>query len=953
MKYFKIFISGFSLLFFTIVHSQSVDFNFSTASGLYCNPQVVTFTQNCTGNPTGFNWRFGNGQVGSSSVETISYALPGTYTVRLTAFYSTTAISVTKTIVINPTPTISITADRNYICQPGNIAFTAPGSAYITSYEWDFGDGTPLQVTGGNSVTHFFNSYNSFNVVVRGITASGCTATSSISVQVSRFPIINASVTPNQGCIPINSTLTASATLPTGDALANFVWDFGDGAPAANTVVNSTIHTYNIVTPITTASVVITSSQGCTNQYTFPLFAFGTPPFNTVAVTNDGRSSYCGSETIQFNGVATNANSYSWDFGDGSTGVTNTTTITHKYQTLGNKRVILTPSFNGCDGTKDTIDIVIVGVIANYTFSNLCNAKNTFNYTNSSLGNVTSFRWTFSDIPGSPDFTNYNTSHSFPANGSFSTKFYLFDAITGCSDSMITNQFTATPLLTSTKSNVCKDSLIQYTVTNPYPVASNYVYEFHVGGTIINAGTSPSIPFNPSAHGIFNDFVVINGPGNNTCNDTLFLPASTNVRGPALDFSVPLTSCLLGNSFPITNNTAPFFPADPITKWEWRFGDNTVDSIKNPPPHSYTAAGAYSIFLKATDVNNCAQKDSITVLVYPMPDIQVFPQADTLCAGQTLNLFAFTVDALIWRTNYNLSCITVACDTVLINPMVTTDYIAESTNLYGCVSTDTSFIRVFAPFNLQVLPADTIVCPKSIIQYRTNVSGVTNWTPSSYLSSASIGNPISRPDTAITYTIIVTDSVGCYADTTTAIIRTFPVPTVNAGPDQVIPYNTGFTLSPAYGPGISSYLWSPAVNSLSCINCPVTNGNAVVSASYNIEVTSSDGCKASDTVTVFVACSNTNLNLPSAFTPNNDGKNDKFYPMTRGYTIINKFIIYDRWGGKVFERYYFAPNSPDLGWNGNTKDKLTSGTAVFVWIIEATCDVGEKVESKGTVVVIR
>lgn len=953
MNCFKIFISGFLFTIFSTAHSQSVDFNFSTSNGLFCNPQVVMFTQNCTGSPTGFIWRFGNGQVGSSSIETINYALPGTYNVTLTAFYASTAISITKSVVINPTPTISINADRNYICQPGNITFTAPGSAFISTYEWDFGDGSPLQVTGGNSVTHFFNSYNSFTVVVRGITVAGCSATASTSVQVTRFPIINASVTPNQGCIPVNSTLTASATLPTGDATANFLWDFGDASPTASTAVNNTTHIYNIVTPITTASVTITTAQGCTNQYTFPTFAFGTPPFSTSAATADGRSTYCASETIQFNGTAINANSYSWDFGDGNTVVTPTTTISHKYQVLGNMVVIMTPYFNGCAGTPASINILIEGVIADYTFTNQCSAKNTFTYNNLSVGNVSSFRWSFSDIPATPDFVNYNVSHTFPANGSFTTQLYIFDAITGCSDSLTTNQFTATPSFTSSKPKVCKDSLIQYTVLNTYPTASNYVYEFHVDGMVVNTGTTPTLAFVPTVHGVFNDFVVINGPGTNTCSDTLYLPATTTVQGPVLDFSVPPTSCLLNNSFPLTNNTTPFFAADPITQWDWRFGDNTTDNTQFPPPHSYTAAGYYTIVLKATDVNNCAQKDSVTVIVHPTPNIQVFPKADTICSGQSINLFAFTVDTLLWRTTYNLSCVTAACDTVLVNPMVTTNYIAQATNQFGCVNTDTSFIRVFAPFTLQVLPADTSVCPQAIVPYRTNIAGVTTWSPPTYLSSTTIGNPISRPDTAITYTIIVADSVGCYADTTTAIIRTYPIPTVNAGADQIVPFNNSFTLSPVYGPGISGYLWSPAINSLSCTSCPVTNGIAAFTTNYNIEVTSTNGCKASDNVTVFVACSNANLNLPSAFTPNNDGKNDRFYPLTRGYKIINKFIVYNRWGNKVFERYNFAPNSPSLGWNGSTLDKQISDPAVYVWIVEGTCDVGQKVETKGTVMVIR
>lgn len=953
MNLFKPFIFIFSFLLFSKAYSQSVDFTYSTSNNLFCNPQAVTFTQNCSGTPDGFIWRFGNGQSGNLPIQTVTYLSPGSYTVTLTAVYATIAFSVTKTIVINPTPVISISANRSYICQPGNISFTAPGSSFLTSYEWDFGDGSGIQVTNINTVTHFFNSYNNFTVRVKGITVAGCSATASMGVKVAKFSITGATVTPNNGCVPVSSLLTASATLPAGDSPANFVWNYGDGSPLGNTVVNNSPHIYNITTPITMASVTITSTQGCTNQYVYPQFAFGTPPFNTNAVTADGRSSYCGSETIQFNGTAVNANSYSWDFGDGNTGVTATTTISHKYRQLGNMQVILTPSFNGCKGIKDTIDIVITGVIADYTFSNICSSKNTFSYNNTSLGNVSSFRWTFSDTPGIPDFTNYNTSHSFPVNGSFTSQLYLFDAITGCSDSLTSNQYTATPTITSTKSKVCKDSLIQYTVINPYPVASNYVYEFHVDGTIVNAGTSPTISFLPITHGTFNDFVVIDGPGTNTCNDTLFLPATTTVQGPVLNFSVPLTSCFINNIFPLTNNTVPFFPADAITKWDWSFGDNTTDNIKNPPPHTYSATGTYKILLKATDVNNCAQKDSVLVNVYPMPVIDVLPAIDTICSGQTLNLFAFTSDTLLWRTNYKLSCVNASCDTVLVNPLLTTSYIAQSKNQYGCISTDTSLVKVYGPINLQVFPADTIVCPKSRVPYLTNTNGITKWTPSTYLSSTSIPNPISRPDSAIIYTIIVADSVGCYADTTTATIRTYPTPTLNAGLDQVIPFNTSFTLSPVYGPGITNYLWTPLLNSLSCNTCPVTNGIAAATVDFTIQVTDFNGCKAKDNVTVIVACNNSNLNLPSAFTPNNDGKNDKFYPMTRGYKTINKFIIYNRWGNKVFERYNFSPNIPSLGWNGDTKDKQTSDTALFVWIVEATCDEGQKVETKGTVLLIR
>jgi gliding motility-associated-like protein len=953
MIYVKTIISGSLLLFFSSAYSQRADFTFSTPNNQFCNPQAVTFTQTCTGNPVGFIWRFGNGQSGSTPTQTVTYTSPGTYNVTLTAVYSTFAISVTKPLVINPTPIISIIADKTYMCQLGTINFTAPGSAFISQYIWNFGDGTPVQVTVSNTVTHFFGAYNDFKVVVKGITAAGCSTTASKNIQVKKFSIENDSILPDKGCIPVTATLKASATIPNGDIITNYAWDFGDGTPTGNSATNFVQHTYNIVTPITTASVTMTSAQGCTNQYTFPSFGFGTPPFNTVAVTSDGKSIYCGGETIQFTGFAVNANTYSWDFGDSNIVVTSTTNTGHRYRSLGNKRVILTPLFNGCEGTKDTINITIIGVVADYTFTNQCSSKNIYFFNNLSAGNVSAFHWTFSDIPGIPDFTNYNVTHNFPVRGSFSTQLYVFDAITGCKDSFVTDQFTAIPYLTSNKSNVCKDSLIQYTVINPYDSTSNYQYEFHVPGLSVSAGGSSSYAFYPAIHGIFNDFVVINGPGNNTCNDTLYLPASTYVRGPVLDFSLPSVSCFLNNSFPVTNNTFPFFPADPITKWEWNFGDYIIDNSQFPIPHSYSSYGNYNVVFKATDINGCAQKDSVTIKVYPQPEINVFPQTDTLCVPQFLNLLAFTADTLSWRTNYNLTCLSLACDTVSVKPLLTTNYIAEAKNQFGCISTDTSFIKVYAPFALQVFPADTLVCPKAMVPYKTNVNGIADWSPPTYLNSPAITNPISQPDSFISYTVIVKDSAGCYADTATANIQTYPLPAVDAGPDQVVPFNNSFRLSPSYSSGITNYLWSPSANSLSCTSCPITSGIAAATTIYTIEVTSPDGCKVNDDIIVFVACDKANLNMPSAFTPNNDGKNDMLYPMTRGYKIINKFIVFDRWGNKIFERYNFTPNLPSQGWNGDTKDKQRSGSGVFVWFIEATCDLGEKVMSKGTVVLIQ
>lgn len=943
-----VLIQFFFALFFFQAKAQTVDFNYSTANGLYCAPQAVIFTQNSTGSPINFIWNFGNGQSGVNATENITYTAPGIYTVKLTAIYENTAISTTKTIVINPAPTVALSADKNYLCQPGNVVFTATGSAFIANYEWDFGDGSPLFTTANNSINHNYSTYNLFNAKVKAITANGCTATSGYSINVTKFPI-SGSVAPANGCIPSNSLLSVSTNLPAGDAPQNYSWNFGDASPIFNSATNSINHVYNITTPITTANVTVTTAQGCTNQFTFGTFAYGTPPFGTDARTVSGRNTFCGSEMITFYAKATNANAYTWDFNDGTVTTINDTLISHKFKTLGSKQIIVTPYFNGCAGLKDTVIVFIEGVIAGYSISNTCTNKNTFSFTNTSLGNVDHFEWSFSDAPSVIDSVNYNTTHTFPVTGTYSSKLFLVDITTGCRDSLNQTLFTAIPIFTRSKTPVCKDSLIVYRVNSSYPAGNGFTYEFHVNGGIVNNNGDSVLNFLPAVFGDFNEYVVIKDNNNGTCNDSLFLSGQTRVRGPVVDFSSAARVCA-DTSLQFTNNSYPFFPADSILKWNWDFGDTKTDSVKNPAPHLYALPGGYSISLTATDINGCKQRRVRSVAIIPYPRISVFPAIDTICQKDTAILSAFTVDSLLWSPNTNINCIT--CDTVKVYPNSTTIYIARAINSDGCKSYDTALVKVYEPFNLKVFPADTTICTGQTIRYNLNTSGVTLWTPSTFLNNNKIKNPVAKPDSAITYSVNVTDSAGCFADTAFAVVRLFPSPRVDAGPDKILSYFSPYTITPVYSNDITSYRWNPPGN-LSCTNCANPSGVALQKEMYRIEVVNNYGCKKTDSITVFVNCLQANLLMPTAFTPNRDGKNDYFYPITRGYRMVKTFIIYNRLGNKVFERGNFLPNIQSLGWDGRIKDYKYGTTEVFAWFMEAECDLGRMNTSMGSVILIR
>ncbi len=937
----------FSIFYFQ-AKAQTVDFTYSTSNNLYCAPQTVTFTQNCTGSPTGFIWNFGNGQTGTNPVENITYSAAGTYTIKLTAIYPNSAITATKTLVISQTPSVSLSADKNYLCQPGSVVFTATGSGSITNYEWDFGDGSPLVTTAVNSVSHNYTGYNAYNAKVKVRTASGCTAIAGYDVNVSRFPV-SGTVTPASGCIPINSLLSASAILPPGDATQSFTWNFGDGSPVSTTSANSINHLYNITTPVTTANVTITTVQGCTNQFTFAPFAYGTPAFGTAAGTVSTRDTFCGSETILFYGKATNANAYEWNFDDGTVTIINDTLIQHKFNTLGNKLVIVTPYFNGCAGLKDTVNIFIEGVIANYSMSNTCSAKNTFLFTNQSAGNISHFEWSFSDSPSMIDSNNYHVSHTFPVTGTYQAKLFLVDNITGCRDSLTRTLFTAAPVLTRSTSPVCKDSLVVYKVINSYPPGNGFTYEFHVNGFVVNNNEDSAINAFPPRLGDFNDYVVIKDNNNGTCDDSLFFSSATRVQGPVVDFSSTARLCA-DSGLTITNTSYPFFPGDQIITWNWDFGDTKTDSVRDPLPHVYPSAGIYSITLTATDVNGCAQKIERPVIVVATPLVNIFPARDTICQKDTAILTAFTADNVLWTPATNIDCTT--CDTVKVYPNSTAMYIARAMNSDGCKAYDTAYVKVYEPGNLQVFPADTIICAGQTINYDLSITGNILWTPASFLSNNKIKNPVAKPDSAITYRIEVADSVGCFTDTAFARVRLFPAPSVNAGPDKILSYNASFTINPVYSNDVTGYTWTPA-GSLNCNNCSDPTGLALAKETYRVEVQNIHGCKSSDSVTVFVNCIQANLLMPTAFTPNGDGNNDHFYPITRGYRMVKTFIIYNRLGIKVFERNNFLPNIPSLGWDGRIKGSGHGNTEVFTWFMEAECDLGRMNNSLGTVVLIR
>jgi gliding motility-associated-like protein len=135
----------------------------------------------------------------------------------------------------------------------------------------------------------------------------------------------------------------------------------------------------------------------------------------------------------------------------------------------------------------------------------------------------------------------------------------------------------------------------------------------------------------------------------------------------------------------------------------------------------------------------------------------------------------------------------------------------------------------------------------------------------------------------------------------------------------------------------TSYIWSTGATTSSIT---VPSGNTT----YSVIVHDSTTCKGIGTIATEI--SEGSIYIPEAFSPNGDGQNDVFYVRCDCIKTMN-FIIFDRWGNKVFET-----NNNSIGWDGRYKGQPMN-TGTYVYYITALLNDGTKFMKKGNVELVR
>ena len=165
---------------------------------------------------------------------------------------------------------------------------------------------------------------------------------------------------------------------------------------------------------------------------------------------------------------------------------------------------------------------------------------------------------------------------------------------------------------------------------------------------------------------------------------------------------------------------------------------------------------------------------------------------------------------------------------------------------------------------------------------------------------------------------------------------------IRAGKDTVAVKNEPIQLRAQGG---TDYLWKPATG-LNTTRVADPMATLEKDQTYVVEGRTDAGCKGYDTLQIKVY-EMADVYVPTAFTPNGDGKNDFFRPTYVGVKELVALNIYNRWGELVF-----ATADPSMKWDGTFAGNKQA-TQVYIWQVSAISAGGQKIQKKGTFVLIR
>ncbi len=409
-----------------------------------------------------------------------------------------------------------------------------------------------------------------------------------------------------------------------------------------------------------------------------------------------------------------------------------------------------------------------------------------------------------------------------------------------------------------------------------------------------------------------------------------------------------------------------------------------VVNDKGTPPHTLPND---SIAEEKNYANN------VTSFIYRPDAVVIHPSDTTVFPLQnvTLNIVSPSTSgsAITWLPDpkYTLSC--TDCSTPVVQVKDSALVKVQMVNSLGCVIRGGAKINVFPPdMTINITETKCYTNNKTLVRFgicmNNSYQNIYKGIPVTFYD----GDPLSGNAAILDNSFITPGSAG-NCDTFSAVITTPTRGSVFAAVNylggtaampgvvfnetdytnnwddtvvvpftvQLVPSDTTITrngsvqLSATVSGGQQrSVTWTPS-NYLSCINCNDPVAKPPFTQQYIVSARNENSCIATDTAMIRTYTEG-RVNIPNAFTPNGDGRNDVFYILgNQDISMISDFAVYDRYGQKVFGISGAPANNPVYGWNGKVNGK-TGAAGTYVYAVTIVFRDGSKEMFKGTITLI-
>jgi PKD repeat protein len=411
---------------------------------------------------------------------------------------------------------------------------------------------------------------------------------------------------------------------PSGSgSITDYGWNFGDGVTRDTGTTASTRHTY-IARGTYTVTLTVTSSGGQTDSATQTV-TVDNPP---TAVFQPSHSAVPAGSTVLFDGTGSvpgaggSITDYSWNFGDGSSADTDgRATESHTFDSPGTYPVTLTTT-DDLNVTNTTTPQQVT--VANFTADPAVPAPRqpvtlTAGSPDPACGTVTGYTWDLGDSSQPQTTTEPSIVYSYAARGTYNvtlsyqcTGSAVPDEVATLTVDNLTAAFTSRPATFLPGTTVSFDA--SGSGVDPGTI-TDYTWSFGDGSQAVDTHTTAS-----TAH-------TFTTPGSHTVTLTI-----TDELGTVSTISHQVTADRPSAAFTVYSSTGPApgvpltfdasaasDPASPIIDYTWDFGNGIpVDAQSSATtPHSFDAAGTYTVELTVTDQLGFTSSASRQVVIAP------------------------------------------------------------------------------------------------------------------------------------------------------------------------------------------------------------------------------------------------------------------------------------------------------------------------------------------------